>query len=402
MATSITFGTSNTYVEYNITVNVNSQSITNNNSNVTVTVRFWRTNTGYETYGTGSCYCWIETVGAQTQAVTPSQRITNSGINLFTWTGNIPHNTDGTRTIWISSYINIPTVLTSSDQGFNTTLPIIPRASSVSGGTGNIGANTTINISRASSSFTHVLYWQQGTSGWNWIASNVGTSYTWTIPTSFYARIPNANSGTGTIWCETYSGSTYIGNASTSFTFRVTNSDPIFNASQLTYKDSDTAIAAITGNNQLIVRNQSSLQATFTAAIPQNSATISQYQVTFNGATQNFTSATTVNYGKVNLSQNASLQIKVVDSRGNSITVSKTVTILDWIPPIANATAARVNNFENQTNLLANVQISSVQDINALQTLKYRTKKTSDTNWNSWIDFQNNIGTQLNLDNLFA
>ena len=79
MATSPTYDTSNTYVKYNITVNVNSQNISNNTSNITVTVRFWRTNTGYETYGTGSCYCWIETVGAQTQAVTSSQRITNSG-----------------------------------------------------------------------------------------------------------------------------------------------------------------------------------------------------------------------------------------------------------------------------------------------------------------------------------
>lgn len=401
MATSSTFGTSNTYVKYNITVNVNSQSITNNTSNVSVTVRFWRTNTGYSTYGTGTVYAGIAGT-SYSQGVVPSQAITNSGIDLFSRTMTINHNTDGTKTIWVSAYISHNAPLTSSDQGFNVTLPTIPRASSVSGGSGNIGSSTTINISRASSSFTHVLYWQQGTSGWNWIASNVGTSYSWTIPTSFYARIPNANSGTGTIWCETYSGSTYIGNSSTSFTFKVTNSNPVFTASQLTYKDSDTAIAAITQNNQLIVRNQSNLQATFTAATAQNSATISQYQVTFNGATQNFTSATTVNYGKVNLSQNATIQVKVVDSRGNSVTVSKTVTILDWIPPITNATAARVNNFEKQTNLLANVQISSVQEINALQTLKYRTKKTSDTDWNAWVDFQNNIGTQLNLDNLFA
>ncbi len=129
MAASSTFGTSNAYVKYNITVNVNSQNIADNTSNITVTVRFWRTN-NYETWGSGTCYCGINGT-TYSQAVTPSQRITSSGIDLFSRTVTINHNNDGTKTVWVSALISLDTPLSSSDQGFNVTLPAIPRASTL-------------------------------------------------------------------------------------------------------------------------------------------------------------------------------------------------------------------------------------------------------------------------------
>lgn len=48
------------------------------------------------------------------------------------------------------------------------------------------------------------------------------------------------------------------------------------------------------------------------------------------------------------------------------------------------------------------MQTSSVNNTNSLQPLQYRTKKTSDSSWGSWIGFQNNVQIQMNLDNLFA
>ena len=59
MATSSNFSTSNQYIKYRIIVTENSYSVANNTSNVTVSVRFYRTNTGYTTYGTGTVYCKI-------------------------------------------------------------------------------------------------------------------------------------------------------------------------------------------------------------------------------------------------------------------------------------------------------------------------------------------------------
>ena len=51
--TSGNLDTNNQYVKYTITITENSTSVENNTSNVTVKVKFFRTNSGYETYGTG-------------------------------------------------------------------------------------------------------------------------------------------------------------------------------------------------------------------------------------------------------------------------------------------------------------------------------------------------------------
>lgn len=132
MPTSQNFGTSNKYIKYRIEVNVNSQSIENNNSNITVKVWFFRTNQGYTTYGTGTCYCTINST-SYSQAVTSSQKITSSPIALFTKTVDIPHDNDGSKSVWVSAYISHNAPLTSSDQGFNAGLPKIPRAAQFAG-----------------------------------------------------------------------------------------------------------------------------------------------------------------------------------------------------------------------------------------------------------------------------
>ena len=112
-------------------------------------------------------------------------------------------------------------------------------------------------------------------------------------------------------------------------TLTIVNANPTFSASNVSYKDTNSTIVAITGNNQHIVRNNSTLQVTFTSASAKKSASISRYEITFNGATQSQTSAGSINYGAVNLGSNASVMVKVIDSRGNSTSVSKTITILD-------------------------------------------------------------------------
>ncbi|MFX3735704.1 DUF859 family phage minor structural protein, partial [Streptococcus suis] len=83
----------------------------------------------------------------------------------------------------------------------------IPRSSSVSVGIGTIGNALTININRQSSSFKHTVRYAWGNKQVT-IATNVDTSTTWTIPLDFTNDIPDSTSGTGTIYVDTYSGST--------------------------------------------------------------------------------------------------------------------------------------------------------------------------------------------------
>ena len=105
----------------------------------------------------------------------------------------------------------------NSSGNWNHGLPTIPRASSISFSTCTIGSPLAITINRASTSFTHTLRWAWGNRSGT-IASGLTTSASWTIPMDFCNEIPNNISGNGTIFVDTYSGSTKIGTQSKTFT----------------------------------------------------------------------------------------------------------------------------------------------------------------------------------------
>lgn len=407
MGTSGNMSTSNTYVKYTITINQNSQSTANNTSNVSVSVRFFRTNTGYETYGSGTVYCKINGT-TYSASVSPSQKITNSGIVLYSQTLNIGHNNDGTKTLTASAWISLNTPLTSSEQSYSQKLSTIPRAATFSSADNfNDTANPKIYFNNPGG-FKLQLKMEAGGNTSLIVRDNLYPSspYTFSLSTAernlLRSLTPNSNTLPVRFTVGTYLSSTAGNWSYGDRTMTITSANPSFTSSQLTYKDSNSSIVNITGNNQLIVRNKSNLQFTFTSATAQKYATISKYQTIFNGTTTDRSSAGTYSLGTVNSAQNLTLQVKAIDSRGNSTTISKTVTILDWVPPVINSSAVRVNNYENQTNLLANVQISRVNGINILEQLQYRVKKTSSSTWGSWINFSNNTQTKINLDNLYA
>lgn len=322
---------------------------------------------------------------------------TYNGTVAFSGTTRIYHNADGTKSFTVSAGGAFEYYGSYNSTGSKTfELPTIPRASTVSGGSGNIGSATTINISRASSSFTHTLKYAFG-SLTGTIATGVGTSYNWTIPTSFYSQIPNSNTGTGSITCETYSGSTLIGTKSISFTAKVTNSNPTFTASNVTYADTNTTVTAITGNNQHIVQNKSNLKVTYSQATARNSATIKSYSFTLNGVTKSSTSAGgTIDFGVINSSSNLTLTVKVTDSRGNATSVTKTITMLAHSNPSAIVTLNRLNNYEDTTYLKVDGSIASVNSKNKM-TIQYR-YKISGGSYNSFATISDNTQVTLSLN----
>lgn len=324
-----------------------------------------------------------------------------STIYLGTTTHSVTHNSDGKKSVSASTVFNIRATLNSTyvesiTASGTMVLDNIPRASSVSGGSGNIGSATTISISRASDSFTHTLEYSFG-SLTGTIATGVGTSYSWTIPTSFYAQIPNSNSGTGTITCKTYNGSTLVGTSTVSFTASVTNSNPAFTASNISYQDTNTTVTAITGNNQHIVQNKSNLKVTYTAATAKNSATIKEYKFVLNGVTKTSTSAGgTIDFGTINSGSNLTLTVTVTDSRGNTATATKTVTVFAHNNPNAIVTLNRLNNYEDETYLTVDGSIASVNGKNKM-TIQYR-YKVSGGSYGSFVTISDNVKNTLSLD----
>lgn len=186
MPTSSSFSTSNEYIKYNISVTESNVNTANNTSDISISVKFWRTNTGYETYGTGTVYVQVD--GTQyTQAVTTSQKITSSGIVLFSKKLTIKHNDDGSKKVNIKAKIS-HSRFSSSWNGFDVTLtdiertPSAPTAFTISAGFGNyvgLGDEVTLSWSGASGNITgYEIQYNRGNSGWKTWYSNYTTSAT--------------------------------------------------------------------------------------------------------------------------------------------------------------------------------------------------------------------------------
>lgn len=359
MATSGAMSTSNDRVKYKITITQNSQNVNNNTSNVTVSVRFYRTNTGYTTYGTGTVYCKINGT-TYSASVTPDDKITNAGIVLFTKTLNISHNADGTKSLTASAWINLNTPLTSSEQSYTQALTTIPRATTpaVNVSTVALGGSITVSMPRASSSFTHTLRYNfAGATGT--IGTGLATSTTWTVPLSLASQIPNTTSGTLTITCDTYNGSTKIGTKSTTIKATVPAS-VVPTISSIAVTEGVSGLAAKIG---AFVQGQSKINVVITAAGAYGS-TISTYISKFGSSSFNGASFT---IGNVNQSGAVTLNVTVTDSRGRKTTASQTINILPYqIPEISVFTGIRCDQDGTSNEDGQYVQLTYAYDISPL------------------------------------
>ena len=147
-------------------------------------------------------------------------------------------------------------------------------------------------------------------------------------------------------------------------TLTIVNANPVFSADQITYKDTSSA-ADITYDNQLIVQNKSSLEVTFSAATGLKYATISKYELTINGVTKEVTESGSVDFGKVNSSRDVDLTLTVIDSRGYTTTVTKTITMLSYSAPTMAVTLERLNNYEDETYLTVDASVAYINGRNS-------------------------------------
>ena len=307
-----------------------SQSITNNNSVVNWSLRLIST-TG--TISSSASKSWSVTVNGTNYSGTNTVGIsTNTTKTLASGSTTIAHNADGTKSFSFSfsqqfdiSYSGVGWIGTKSGSGSGT-LTTIPRTSSVSSTNANIGENIKIAINRASSSFTHTLTYAFCNLTGTIATKTSATSVSWTIPTSFYAQIPNAKSSWGRIICQTYSGNTLIGSSECRFDVYVKESTnkPTISA---TVKDINETTKALTGDENKLIKYYSTTRFSATTS-PKNSATIKTISCIYNGKTFSTNNPSANSWTDLfSGSESGSYQFGVIDSRGfsNSVTVTKTL-----------------------------------------------------------------------------
>ena len=265
--------TSNQYITPKIVWSA-TQDKTNNKS--TVTAKLYYAKSATSTASTQGHWGGSITIGGFTQSfsnVYVTLTADNSDKLVATFSKTIDHNADGTKSITISASGSVSgTTLTSTSISKSVTLDTIPRESSISCTTANIESKPTITISRASSSFTHTITYKFGSLTDTIATKTSATSITsWTIPASFYAQIPNAKKGEGTLTCITYSGNTQIGEPKTcklSVTTDETKCKPTVSGAVV---DTNAKTVALTGDaNKYLVRFYSTASCTLTASLNKN------------------------------------------------------------------------------------------------------------------------------------
>ena len=234
--------------------------------------------------------------------------------------------------------------------------------------------------------------------------SKTGTSYTFNLTQAerqkFYTATANSKTLPVRFKIKTViGGTTLYSNADKTLT--MVDCYPVFNAA---YLDTKSQTVAATGNNQLIVRNNSTLRVNVTNASTFKGATVKTAKTVVLGTTKtaNITNGSaTINVGTVDTAQDFDMPVTVTDSRGYTATITLKVKVLNWTAPTAIITLARHNNYYSETDLKVDASYADKIQNNVLA-IKARYKKTSASDWSAYITLQDNVTQQLTLDNTFA
>ena len=170
----------------------------------------------------------------------------------------------------------------------------------------------------------------------------------------------------------------------TTFTFHckttAENSAPIL--TDFVYKDGNTGLVdSVTGNNQILIQNQSGLVVTITPAEPRNYATISAYTVTVGNVSVS-TVEERVPIGRIDLSGSVPIVVTAIDSRGYTATLTK---IVEFIPykdiEISELTIDRINSVERTVYIKMKSAITPIYinevNRNSLKSVLYQTMRTN-------------------------
>ena len=350
---------------------ITGQSITNNRS--TISLDLWvYDGTGYSQNETANEAYYIIQVEKRWN---PYNYSTTGWYKLGSKSITVNHNADGTGSVtltaeWDCGFASdyTPRHLSLSK---TVTLTTIPRASSASATGSTLGEAVAITISRASSGFTHKLYYTCGSISNQLIAENVGTSYSWTPPISLAQQAPNAATVAVTLTVKTYNGSTYIGAKNLQLSISIPSS--IIPTLSVAISDPTGVQGTYGGYVQL----RSKIQVSITASGAQGS-TIKSYSIKVGNIYTSNASSGTTDY----LPNSGTLAITctVTDSRGRTASETQNITVLAYSKPTISAISAARCNQDGSANragtygkVTFSASITPLTEINtAAYTVQYR------------------------------
>ena len=401
------FSNSSGSLYLNVYIDQGSQSITANTSTVNWRMTVSRTGAYYTHNHQGDSTLSLNLDGQNVHYSYPTWETSGEEYTLASGSSTISHNADGTKTLPISCTFNPNNGLHGTiTVSASLSLTTIPRSSSVSVSAGVIGSAVTININRQSSSFKHtVRYSWAGKSGT--IATNVDTSTSWTIPLDFANDIPNSATGTGTIYVDTYSGSTKTGTQSTTFTASVpANVKPTFTGVSLS--DLNSAAQNLIPKSDTFIQVISNIKVAFNGAVGSYGSSITGYYAEIVGKNQS-TNSNGGSLGIMNYHGTIKIRASVSDSRGRwSDTREVSVTVLEYFAPALSFSIARTGSTSSTLTATRNAKIAPLTVAGSqknIMSLTFKVARLGTTNFQadsgpatgSWTSISNLVNSQANL-----
>lgn len=381
------------YLDYD----VNSQSIVNNRSNVTLRMWARSSSSSYGAYNLNKVNSYaVKIDGVNKSSGKKAMDFRNRAVvELGSWTGNVAHKTDGTKTIKISGEFEI--IGASSLSGgtvssYSWSLPTIPRASSLTSFSidsnlkPGVANRVNLSISRPTgSTFTHDISLRDGTTtiaSWSNQTTPSSLAISSAQVNTLLDRMSTVTSKTLTLRVQTKSGSTNIGSAVTRTAKATVDSSvkPAF--------DTITHSEAAEVDIGAYVQTRSKLDLAITGATGVGGATVKSYSITFEGKTY----ATRTSISDF-IKGNGEIDIvgKVTDSRGRSTSKTVKVNVLPYRPPIITKFDIERCNEDGELDLVGNyVRILRDGNVSSLVvddeqknslTYRIRTKQREDVIW---------------------
>lgn len=253
-----------------------------------------------------------------------------------------------------------------------------------------MGKSVTINTPAVNSAYKHTLRYAFGSASGT-IATGIASSKSWAPPVSLASRIPDAASGIGTIYCDTYSGSTLLGTKSVSITLTIPSS-VVPSAGKLT-----AAVTEDTSGTGQFVRGMGKATVSLSGAAGVYGSTIKSYSVSGGGWSSNESTLTT---GLLQAAGEITFTAVVTDSRGRTAQTTCTIEVIAYDKPgISSLSVYRCDSTGAKKNAGTYAAIEIKASYSAITgntvTLKAAYKLTSDASYSNDTVLTNNGKTVI-------
>lgn len=361
--------------------------------------------TGYSVYG-GPITVVIN--GVTVLSITSRIRVYGGGAFRRTGSITVNHNVDGTKDVAMSVKAALYAGQVNCSASKSYSLDKIDRFAIITSAASFDDENyPTIEYSnpRGTEYVTGLkvrITWADGSRATNWVNLNdEGGSYTFNADTftdEEKAEILAAHSTTKQAQIRFDLSSVMDGEEYHFYsdgTMYIVNDEPI--AGPITYYDSNSEVVAKTGNNQVLVQNNSTVVISSGVATPKKGASIVSYNLNINGSDYDITEDRTKTFIAPNLAGVFPATVTVTDSRGNTTQAVLDITIYELVAPTAVFALGRIDNFYTETLLNVKTSYSPVGGTNSIQiTEKHRTIGGT---WSGAAAVEDGIDKILMLDN---